>query len=104
MKQAHQLARTFEGNYTACLAEALRIVWFDAKKLNKASFKASDNDFLISNIKDGKLYISFFRGQIHIKENETLANQLQEYAYKSWSTGEGMQFLFSSDFINNLNK
>ena len=32
MSEAHQIAKTFEGNYTACLSEALRISWQNAKE------------------------------------------------------------------------
>lgn len=32
MTEAHQIAKTFEGNYSACFAEALRISWKNAKE------------------------------------------------------------------------
>ena len=39
LKEAHKLAKTFTGNYQACLSEAMRIVWFDAKKLTKLELR-----------------------------------------------------------------
>lgn len=32
MTEAHKIAKTFEGNYSACFAEALRISWKNAKE------------------------------------------------------------------------
>lgn len=54
MKQAHKLAATFEGDYSACLALALRIVWAQAKAPRYTAVKSW---FITKNFDQNERYI-----------------------------------------------
>jgi hypothetical protein len=58
MTAAHQIAKTFEGNYSARFAEALRISWKNAKEVKTTipSYKISDSKigmFATVNLPEG---------------------------------------------------
>lgn len=53
MKEAHQIAKTFEGNYSACFSEALKISWKNAKENFTPDFiKIQNADFSQMTVKD----------------------------------------------------
>lgn len=56
MKEAHRLAATFDGDYSACLALALRIVWQQAKT-PQTHYTAIKSWFINKNFDQNERYI-----------------------------------------------
>lgn len=52
MKEAHQIAKTFEGNYSACFSEALKLAWAKAKD--------SSNYSILKNWSKKDVFVALF--------------------------------------------
>lgn len=103
-KQAHALAKTFEGNYMACFAEALRIVYYDMKKTANCDLSSELVGYLKLNLKSKLMGNNEMLYTAFLKDFEK-AEKISEYAYKYWKVPfEGYQMFFNESFINQINK
>ena len=80
MTEAHQIAKTFEGNYSACLSEALKISWENAKNNFTPDFIAIKN----SNLSEMTVKDIYENISLGFLKNSAIANEiLQTVAERS---------------------